>query len=274
MITTDTTVHFSGPYSTFLVIHFEVGGDTKSLEYQESLWPAAINLVKLSDKYDAKLTLQFTPQWAEYIIKNKINFNLLKKWQKCGHEVALHHHGYDHGDWDGYTNRFGKENDPRFRGRVTDMMELMKKLVHPYQLLSGTITDEEFDYPQGIKYDTEGIQMYHAVTKPKRVKLGNNDVIQVGMAFLPFDGNIELFKQEYLKSVKDQVFGLVTHEMDFSENSKIIQAWFKFVRSRGENIKTVSEIITNYRKDYEIEYSNMPLTFLRDVIGIFIYTGK
>lgn len=230
MTITGTAKYFSNPYATFLVVHFEVGGDTKSLEYQESFWPTAINLIELSDKYDAKLTLQFNPQWAEYIMKNKINYNLLKKWQKCGHEVALHHHGYDHGDWNGYTNRSGKENDSRFRGGVTDMMELMKQFAHPYQLMTGTITDEDFDYPQGIEYDTEGIQIYHAITKPKRVKLGNNDVIQVGMAFLPFDGNIKSFKKEYLKSAKDELYGLVTHEIDFAENPKIIEEWLTFIQ--------------------------------------------
>lgn len=114
------------PYASFLAIHFEVGGHTKSLEYQKTLWPAAIDLVALADQYKANLTLQFNPQWAEYILQDRNNFNLLKQWQKQSHEVGLHHHGYDHGDWNGYTNRPGKEDDPRFRGKIEDMMELMR----------------------------------------------------------------------------------------------------------------------------------------------------
>ncbi len=72
---------------------------------------------------------------------------------KQGHEIGLHHHGYDHGDWNGYTNRRGKELDSRYRGSVRDMMRFMNELVQN-QILSGTSTDEGYDYPQGIKYDT------------------------------------------------------------------------------------------------------------------------
>jgi len=104
------------PFSTFLAIHFEVGGDTRNLAHQKEFWPVAIDLIKLANKYNAKLTLQFNPQWAEYILKDKNKFNLLKEWQNRGHEIGLHHHGYDHGNWNGYTNRPGKENEPRFRG--------------------------------------------------------------------------------------------------------------------------------------------------------------
>ena len=222
------------PYASFLVIHFEVGGNTESLEYQEEFWPAAIDLVDLGEQYSAKFILQFNPQWAAYILKDLKRLNLLRKWQQKGHEVGLHHHGYDHGDWNGYTNRRGKEDDPRFRGNVRDMMKVMMKLVHPHQISSGTITDEEFDYPQRIKYDTEGIQIYHARSKPNRVTLGGNKkVIQVGMAFLACDADIGSFKHEYLKSRKDEMFGVVTHGKDFSKNPEIIEEWFEFEQRRS-----------------------------------------
>jgi len=254
------------PFSTFLAIHFEVGGDTRNLAHQKEFWPVAIDLTKLANKYNVKLTLQFNPQWAEYILKDKNKFNLLKEWQNQGHEIGLHHHGYDHGDWNGYTNRPEKENETRFRGKIKDMMDLMKKLAHPHHLLCGTITDEEFDYPKEIKYDTEGIQIYHARSKPKRVILGGKEVTQVGMAFLSFDGDVEVFKQEYSRAKEDEVFGVVTHEMDFAQNPEIIEEWFKFINSTGKNIQTVSEIINNYQKIYPVEQSDNPLTFLKDVV--------
>lgn len=260
--------HSHNPFSTFLAIHFEVGGDTRSLDHQRAFWPTAVNLVKLADQYEAKLTLEFNPQWAEFILKDQDNFSLLEEWQKQGHEVGLHHHGYDHGDWNGYTNRTEKEKDPKFRGRVEDMMELMRQLGHLYQILSGTITDEGVDYPEGIEYDTEGIEIYHARTKPKEVILGAREVIQVGMGFLSFDGDIERFKDEYLKSRDDEVFGIVTHEIDFAENPEIIEEWLKFVKSRGRRIQTVSKIIPNYRKVYAIEHCDKPMTFLKDVAGV------
>ena len=258
-----------GPFANFLSIHFEVGGDTKSLEFQESFLPKTIELVELAEQYSAKLTLQFNPQWAEYILKDISKLNLLKNWQQKGHEVGLHHHGYDHGDWNGYTNRRGKELDSRYRGSVRDMMRFMNELVQPYQILSGTSTDEGYDYPQGIKYDTQGIGIYHARSRPKRVALGsNNNVIQVGMSYLSFKGYIESFKREYQKSTENEVFGVVTHEKDFDRNPAIFEEWLKFIKSKKKNIETVCEIIVKYQKKFPIPYDDNPLTFLKDVMGL------
>ncbi|MBU3933589.1 MAG: hypothetical protein KKH11_02840 [Candidatus Omnitrophica bacterium] len=255
------------PYGSFLVIHFEVGGNTRSLEYQEEFWPAAVDLIHMADEYEAKLTLQFTPQWREYILRDQNKLDLVRRWQKHGHELGLHHHGCDHGDWDGYTNRVGKEVDPKFRGSIQDMMKLVWQFVGADQLVSGTITDEKLDYPKDITYDTEGIRIYHARRKPKRVSLGGNNIIQVGIALLSWEGDIESFKREYQKSKGNEVFGVVTHEKDFAKNPAIIEKWMRFVRSRGMTIKTVSQIITEYQKSYAVKYSDKPLTFLNDVMG-------
>ena len=70
--------HSHSPFSTFLAIHFEVGGNTRNLEHQRSHWPTAVNLEKLADQYNAKLSLQFNPQWAEYILQDHDKYNLLK----------------------------------------------------------------------------------------------------------------------------------------------------------------------------------------------------
>lgn len=104
----------------------------------------------MADQYKAKLNPQFNPQWAEYTLKDENKLSLLRQWQKRGHEVGLHHHGYDHGDWNGYTNKSVKEDDPKFSGSVEGMMRLLTQLVEPYEIFTGTITDEEFDYPIDI----------------------------------------------------------------------------------------------------------------------------
>ena len=200
------------PFGSFLIIHFEAGGHTQNLVWQKTFWPVAVNLVALADSFDANLTLQFNPQWAEYILNDENRYILLKEWQKRGHEVSLHHHGYDHRDWDGFTNRPNKKNHRGFRGDIESLMKLMGLLAHPFQVVSGTISDERFDYPSRIQYDTEGIEIQHARRKPQRVCLGGNSVIQVGMAFLSSAGRINDFQSEYIKSHRDEVFGVVTHE--------------------------------------------------------------
>lgn len=255
-------------YASFIVIHFEVGGNTKSLEYQEEFWTAAIDLIHLANEFGARFTLQFNPQWAEYILKDHNKLNLVTKWQQQGHELGLHHHGYDHGDWNGYTNRVGKEVDPKFRGSIQDMMKLVSQFVGADHLVSGTITDEKHDYPESIKYDTEGIKINHARSKPMFVTLGGHSkIIQVGMALLSTGEDIESFKREYQKSKENEAFGVVTHEKDFAKNPSIFEEWMRFIKSEGAKITTVSQLIAEYQKSYAVEYSDKPLTFLNDVMG-------
>ena len=255
------------PFESFFAVHLEVGGNTKSLEYQEAFWPAINNLVVLAQQHNVNLTLQLSPQWAEYILRVRNRLDVICRWQRQGHEVGLHHHGYDHGDWDGYTNRPGKESDPKFLGNIHDMMAIVRRLVYPYQICTGTITDEEFDYPLGIKHDTEGIQITHARSKPKWVILGGRKVVQLGMALLLCKEDIESLEREYLRSRKDEIFGVVTHGKDFAKNPAIIEEWFEFIRSRGKRVKTVKKIITMYQRKYPILYSDKPLKFSRSVMG-------
>ena len=47
--------------------------------------------------------MHFNPQWAEYILEDSNRINLLKHWQSQNYEIGIHHQGYDHGDWNGYT---------------------------------------------------------------------------------------------------------------------------------------------------------------------------
>ncbi len=261
-----------GPHWSFLVIHFEVGGNTRNLEHQRSYWPTTIRLVDLADQFKAKLTMHFNPQWAEYILKDPNKLNLLKHWQGQGHEIGIHHHGYDHNDWDGYTNRTGKEDHSKFRGNMKDMTKIMEQFIRPHKNLSGTITDETYDYPMSLNIDTQGIMSSHARSKPKQVSLGGQKVIQTGMGLLSCAGNMESLKREYHEAERDETFGVITHENDYHRNPSIIEEWFRFIETRRKKITTVSQTITKYQEKYTIEYSDNPLTFLNNVKLIILFT--
>lgn len=264
----------SRPFGSFFIIHFETGGDTKSLRYQEKFWPAATAFLELAKAYEAKLTLQFNPQWAEYIVDDEEKKEDVKSWQKEGHEIALHHHGLDHPDWNGYTAREGMEEKPGYRGNIKDMCRLLNRLSSPERIMTGTITDEEFDYPGEIRYDTEGIEIRHATTRPVRVSLGSARVVQVGMAYLPFCGDIEIFRNPLDAADEDEVFGLVTHEHDFEHNPVLFEEWFHFLQNKNITIRTVSDLITSYAVKYPIKYSRNPLRFSSDVFDIDFIKGE
>jgi len=134
------------PFSTFMMVHFEVGGDrnfrvfqnilkenlksgyvidNRSLAYQKALWTTVINLLQLADKYNIKLSLALNPQWAEFILKDEQKIKYLRTWIHNGHELAFHHHGINQIDWNGYSNRSQKNH---FNKRKDKFDKFTKKL--------------------------------------------------------------------------------------------------------------------------------------------------
>ncbi len=207
------------PFATFVMIHFEAGGDSnfrifqdilkdsskgtyiinnRSLAYQKALWNTAIKLVQVADKYKFKLSLALNPQWAEFILKDEQKIKGLKTWINNGHELAFHHHGINHIDWNGYSNRaqnkhFNKKNlNSRFteklnstdyRGTVKEGFGQLKKLAlkidSSYKIKTGCITDTAIDKPDDIFILTKGSLVFDKdfISKPTAVKLPNREKI-------------------------------------------------------------------------------------------------
>lgn len=251
------------PFATFFEIHLEVGRSTSDLKHQENYWPTLIEMVELADNYGYKITLSFSPQWAEYISKDTNKFNLVKSWQANGHEVNLHHHGVTHGGWNGYTDGLTDTtrpflNDPRYRGSIENMMKLVRDLASPYQLKSAVVAAPDSDYPAEIIYDTDGMYYYETRSKPAIIEYNNVDRIQVKFGF-PLNpknvaaGGLDRFKEEYEKSQADEVFGVCVHEINYADDPTMTVDWFEFIKSKGHTIKTVSSIIEEYEEYYTIE---------------------
>ena len=260
--------------STFLMIHFEVGAaekfpwyaeivkgsDIRNLKYQEALWPTAIEIVNLANRYNAKLTLGFTPQWAEYILMDEKKINMIKEWQKQGHEIAYQHHGVDHPDWDGYSNMPEAKSKEGYRGTAAEGFEFLKKLAYPENVTVGTITDMVNDLPGEIKILTyggtrnEGGNLAKTVSEPVFRIMENKETIWLGHGFLEsfFHDNkktdallVEL-KEKYEEFPPNKVFGVVTHEHDFYRYPDALEEWFRYVNSKGGKIQTVKEIAEKF----------------------------
>jgi len=67
------------PYPTFFVVHFETGGDTRNLKHPQAFWQATIDLMDCANQFDAKLTLQFNPQRAKYILKDPLKVKIVRR---------------------------------------------------------------------------------------------------------------------------------------------------------------------------------------------------
>lgn len=261
-----------GPFAIFFAVHMEAWEFSKG-KYQEQQWPNLVKFVEMADRYGAKLTLMFNPQWAQYLLEDKVKFNLLKVWQKNGHEVALHYHNIYHRDWNGYTNRKDKKytEDLRYRGTVDEMMKLMQKLATPDKILTmcmgpekswdstSVVEIDEIDYPQDIIYDADGVDV--GLNKVLRTEFRGRKIFHLKHhALLPERKGEDLKKiqNEFKQAKSSEVLGVVTHEGDFGMSPSYIEEWFRFVRDENMEIRTVRDIVESYPKDEVIDKEYIP----------------
>ena len=249
-----------GAPATFLAIHCEPGGGRfPPGQWQAEYWPALVRLVETADRYGAKLTLMFNPQWAEYVCADPSRFDAVKAWQKAGHEVALHYHTIRHGSWCGYTNRAEWKADPRYRGSVADMMGLLAKLAAPDKIVTGccgidvasipyprdasaaSIVDET-DFPDELLYDVDGIR--DGLAAPLAFTFNGKPRLHFRHHFMdPREPQtLEAIKAEFARAGPGQVLGVVTHEIDFAYGPGQVEEWLTFLRENGAAVRTVRDI--------------------------------
>lgn len=261
--------HARGPFGTFFAVHLEVGhGPLQYPDYQRRFWPDLVKLVERADRYDAKLTILFQTQWAEYVLKDPEKMEKVRKWQEEGHEVGLHYHTVFHKGWNGFTNRTDEKytQDPRYRGDVDQMIAPVKELAGPYGLVTACVgpdgpergakrpgTIDEIDFPEEILYDVDGILPPDALQEPFRFQFKGRERYQLGQALLAKRGPwrkgtdvLGVLKRRYEEAGPNQVFGVATHGNNFSESSDDIESWFEFIREKGTKIETVRQIMDRY----------------------------
>ena len=229
----------------------ETGGTPKILDYQEKTWPTLVELIKLADKYDFKLTLEFNPQWAFYILADESRLKLLRNWEQNNHEIALHHHGPSHEDWNGYSNIEAKKKDPRYIGTISEMMSIMEQLSVSGKILSGGITNENTDWPKGIIYDTDGGELKtDLLSKPKNITFNNFPVLQLRYrqyaTISSKSASLVEIKESYSNN-EDAIMGIVFHAHDYnrtSQNQSDIKKLFASLSENNIEIKTVKDILS------------------------------
>jgi hypothetical protein len=258
--------------STFFAVHCEAHSASPPT------WDALCRFVAMADRYGAKLTLMFNPQWAEFICPDKERFERVKSWQKNGHEVAVHYHNVVHGDWNGHTNRQDERytRDRRYRGAVTPMMESLQKLAAPDTLLTmcmgpdarwdslREVEIDEPDYPDGILYDVDGMDA--GLTPLMKTKFKGRDLFHLKHHFFApgrREEHLDKIKEEFRRAKPGEVLGVVTHEQDFARSPEFIEQWFQFCRENKAAIKTVRGIVRSYPPDKVVE-----VPYVRQEIGV------
>jgi hypothetical protein len=247
---------------TFFAVHCEPQAATPAM------WDALVRFVAMADRYRAKLTLMFNPQWAEFICRDSARFDRAKAWQKAGHEIAVHYHNVAHGGWNGYTNRKSAHyiHDPRYRSTVPEMMKLLEKLAAPDTMLTmcmgpdarwdslREVEIDEPDYPDGIIYDVDGMDV--GLTPLMKTRFKGRDLYHLKHHFFapgPRAGHLERIKEEFRRAKPGDVLGVVTHEMDFARSPEFFEQWFGFCRENNATIRTVREIVQKHPREKVVE---------------------
>ncbi len=284
-----TAAECGNAFGTFFVVHLEVGnypnhkgkpffnnGNTSQYNWQSVFWPTLVEMIKLADEYDAKLTLLLNPQWVEFIASDEEKLQTVRKWVANGHEIGLHHHGADHIDWNGFTDRMDKKNDWKYRGTMKDMKNILSKL--GIQMTTATISDKKQDYAalqDVFIYDVDGHSSEEGRRPPYKVDqlCPGLEFTQLGMSFLPdVDQLLAENKESFKKATEKDIYGLVTHEIDFQKSmisrgrvsNTVYKEWFDFVTGCGYKVRTIRDLMDEYRKTYPIDSTSNPILHTSD----------
>ncbi len=274
--------------NSFVMIHFEAGYKgrldndlpidipaeylTMDFGWQEYLFETAEILVQKADDYNFHLTLAFNPQWAEYILLDNAKINTVRFWQEKGHEIAFHHHSLNHPDWNGYSNDPNAISNPiPFLGNVDIGLDFVKNLSEQVNVTTAMIGGLPIDMPLSYENSTEDLiftggnqfssfELYgplRSLIPTKVIKDNGATAIRVTHRQLTTISNdftveeaLNIFKAEYNNIQDDEIYGLVFHCYDYLEAEDTYNNWFEFIKNNSDSIKTVNEVISEYK--YEI----------------------
>ncbi|MDM7926767.1 MAG: hypothetical protein QUS35_12195 [bacterium] len=227
----------AGP-DTFLAVHCE--------PTHTYLYPALVRLVALADSFEAKLTIEFNPQWADTILPDAGLLAQLRGWQASGHEIAAHHHGVSYGvrGWDGFTDRPPSDYPApfRYRGDMAAYTALLDSLAGDSLLLTCCAPDS-LDWPDAIPFRTEGHNMSECTAGFSFHTFDGREVIQLQHGLMNTESRLDSAKALYNLALPSDICGINLHEKDFNEHPSNLRSWLEFLQIRRKTVKTVSALM-------------------------------
>ncbi len=235
--------------AVFFAVHIETSDHNTQPDSVADEWHMLEAFVALADRYGHKLTLEFQPQWAEYALAHPEALAQIRAWEAEGHEIAVHHHGVSHAQWDGYTNTPGYQNRQGYRGTMDEAMALLNQLPADGIPLTGGMTDEETDWPATLIYATGGAGMSGGGLRstPAAATYNGVNVTQVNnQGFVLSRGpaaTLEEIQAAVEGAAPGEVIGIVTHPFDFWAHQDEVEELFRSLQGAGVTIQTVSTIL-------------------------------
>ena len=193
------------------------------------------------------------------VLDDASKVNIVKGWERNGHELAAHHHGVRHpGGWDGYSNlpmddiielrtqSYHPNWPDKYLGNMNDYMAVLNQLMSPKVMCMGP--DVDYDWPSQIPYSVEGVHESSSGYLTEKT-YNHNKVYELPFRYIKQQADIEIAETEYLESQVDESVGVVLHPKQYLENVEGVEGWFQFLRENDPEVKytkTASWIIENY----------------------------
>jgi len=243
-----------GPKGAFIAFHLEVSRGPRI----KALWPKLEQFMQLADRYNVKVTLQFSWPWADYVYKSGL-LDTVHAWEANGHEIALHHHGPTHKFFDGYTNAPDRVRTDGWYatdyGYLGDMNALMEFLAPLSQkgITSAGMSDEETDWPEGVLYfatdSGETPSKDDLLSRPVETTHNGHPVVEVYNAgyLIGHLGNAAVnlsdVEQALQTATPNEYLGLVFNDETIEQDFAQIEPLFQLLQRYGVPVETVSTLM-------------------------------
>lgn len=223
-------------------------------------------IVAKADAYNFSLTLMFSPQWSDYIVDNN-KLEQVQEWQSNGHEIGIHHHRINHGNWDGYTDypedeaiaqrtaKKGAGNEETYLGTLDDYMAKVNRLNPDINSGCSNTGNDVQSIPDAIIYDTcSGFANFGEMHRLSDIEpeKGRNDYIlsyELGGVQRYWLTHYQIFRgvdeaETAFNSLNgDQAYGVVAHSVAAdAENLFEFMEFLHVADPEGLNSRTLAEI--------------------------------
>lgn len=245
------------PPETFFAVHCEPNNASPQT------FQTLRDFVQAAEARNVPLSLEFGVTWAEMILANPGMLTQVRAWQQNGHAVGGHHHGVNHPFWDGYTDLAPWEVNRMepWLGTMADFKAVLDPLPGPNGLRFSSIQDWEREWPYGLHYQTDGGRNpTDAVVIPEYRVQNRYGAWHIQHAYLADPLMLADLQALHDITFAPEVFGVVTHVVDYGTIPWIFEDWFDFLQAKdpaGQYNKTVLDIIGSNRLPLEADQSTL-----------------
>lgn len=236
-------------------------------------------LIETLNATGLKGTFEHQITWLIRLEQSERGRSLIQAMIEEGHEIALHHHGFDHNDWDGYSNN-PESNDHSMEEYMNIVHDFEKEWGIQITTMEGTdlsfdgqeewifhtSDDQQNQYKVELKdpegYCPVGRPTWSVVSLPNKAReLSSMNVINFGHTF--FGGNFAQAKPDCTKVLSENILAriaeinlddletneflnFVFHPTDYGKSEENTQIYDKFFMTLGSMEELIGMTVQDF----------------------------